>query len=425
MTELFIAGAILFVLSLGGIPLFAVVSALGLIAFTLAGIDPAALIVELYRLADFPSLIAIPLFTFAGYTLAESQAPRRLVNFVQSIFGVMPGGLAVVTLLVAAIFTALTGATGVTIIALGGILYPSLLEHGYSEKFSLGLMTTAGSLGLLFPPSLPIILYSFVANVPVDRLFLAGLVPGVLLVLVLASYSIKSGMSARVKRAPFVWPQIWAAFKEAAWELPLPIVVVGGIYAGWFTTTEAAAVAAFYALVVEVIIHRDLKVVADLPRITRKTMILVGAIIMMLGAAVGFTNYLIDQEVPQALFTAINRVISNKYEFLLILNAILLGVNMMETFSAIIIFVPIIAPIAAGYGIDPVHLGIMFLLNLEIGYMIPPLALNIFIASIRFEAPLPKIYRAVGPFLVLLIAMLMVITYVPDLSLGLLKIFNR
>jgi tripartite ATP-independent transporter DctM subunit len=425
MTELLIVGALLIVLSLGGIPLFAIVSALGLLAFTLAGIDPAALIVELYRLADFPSLIAIPLFTFAGYTLAESQAPRRLINFAQAIFGAIPGGLAVVTLLVAAVFTALTGATGVTIIALGGILYPSLIKHGYPEKFALGLMTTAGSLGLLFPPSLPIILYSFVANVPVDRLFLAGLVPGVLLVIILATYCIKTGFTSHVERTSFEWRQIWKTFKEAAWELPLPIFVVGGIYAGWFTTTEAAAVAAFYALVVEVFIRRDLKLFKDMPRITRATMILVGAIIMMLGAAVGLTNYLIDQEVPQMIFQTINKVVSNKYEFLLILNAILLGVNMMETFSAIIIFVPIIAPIAANYGIDPVHLGIMFLLNLEIGYMIPPLALNIFIASIRFEAPLPKIYRAVVPFLVLLLSTLMLITYVPDLSLGLLKMLNR
>ena len=424
MTELILAGVLLVVLSLAGTPLFAIVAAVGLLAFHAAGIDTAALIIELNRLADFPALIAIPLFTFAGHVLAESKAPQRLMNLVQAIFGWLPGGLAVVAICTTAVFTAFTGASGVTIIALGGLLYPSLLRQGYPENFSLGLMTTSGSLGLLFPPSLPIILYALVAKVSLDTLFLAGLLPGILLVVVLSAYSIRVGMNAKVERIPFALTNVWKALKDAAWELPLPILVIGGIYGGVFTAAEAAAVTAFYALVVEVFIRRDLKLFGDIGRIIRESMMLVGAILIMLGAALGLTNYLIDQEIPNALFNMINQYVDNKIVFLLILNAILLGINMFEVFSAIIIIVPIIIPIAMKYEVNPIHLGIMFLMNLEIGYMIPPLALNLFLASSTFRKPLPQIYRAVLPFLLLLLAVLLLITYVPDVSLALTKLMG-
>ena len=412
-----IIGLALLLLALFGVPLFAIIGAIGLIAFHSADIDPAALIVELYRLADFPALIAIPLFTFAGYVLAESKAPQRLMNFVQALFGWMPGGMAVVALCTTAVFTAFTGASGVTIIALGGLLFPSLLKHGYPEKFSLGLMTTSGSLGLLFPPSLPIILYALVAKVSLDDLFLAGLVPGILLIILLSLYSVRVGVKAKVARIPFSFSNVWTSFKGAAWELPLPILVVGGIYGGIFTATEAAAVTAFYALIVEVFVRRDLKLFSDVPRVIRDSMVLVGAIFVMLGAAMGLTNYLIDQEIPKMFFEFISTYVTSKITFLIILNIFILIMNMIEIFSAIIIVVPIIVPIALQYGVNPIHLGIIFLLNLELGYMTPPLGLNLFLSSNRFNKPLTKVYSAALPFFALVFIMLLIVTYIPDLSL--------
>jgi C4-dicarboxylate transporter, DctM subunit len=412
-----IVGILLIVLSVAGAPLFAVTAAITLIAFHAVGIDTAAVIIELSRLADFPGLIAIPLFTFAGYILAESQAPKRLMNLVQALIGWIPGGMAVVALCTTAVFTAFTGASGVTIIALGGLLYPVLLNERYPENFTLGLITTSGSLGLLFPPSLPIILYALIAKVNLDALFIAGIVPGILLLIVLSTYGVRVGLKAKVRRTPFSGANVWKALKETGWELPLPIIIIGGIYGGAFTATEAAAITAFYAVIVEVLIRRELKIFSDVPRIIRGSMVLVGAILVMLGAAMGLTNYLIDQEIPQRLFDLINQYVHNKYTFLIILNVLLLGINMLEVFSAIIIIVPIIIPVAMKYEIDPIHLGVMFLLNLEIGYVIPPLSLNCFLASSRFNKPLPQVFRAVVPFLALMLAVLMLITYVPDLSL--------
>ncbi|MFI5250894.1 MAG: TRAP transporter large permease [Bacteroidota bacterium] len=417
MTGYVIVGIILVILSIAGTPLFTITAAIALLAFHAVGIDTAAIIIELSRLADFPGLIAIPLFTFAGYILAESQAPRRLMNLVQAVLGWIPGGMAVVALCTTAVFTAFTGASGVTIIALGGLLYPALLNEGYPENFSLGLITTSGSLGLLFPPSLPIILYALVAKVSLDALFIAGVLPGMLLIGILSVYSIRVGVRAKVVRTAFSGANVWHSFKDAAWELPLPVLILGGIYGGAFTATEAAAITAFYAFIVEVFIRRDLKLFKDVPRIIRGSMVLVGAILIMLGAAMGLTNYLIDQEIPQTLFNIINQYVHNKYTFLIILNAILLGINMLEVFSAIIIIVPIMLPIAMKYEIDPIHMGVMFLLNLEIGYMIPPLSLNCFLTSSRFNKPLTQVFRSVVPFLALLLAVLMIITYVPDLSL--------
>jgi tripartite ATP-independent transporter DctM subunit len=305
----------------------------------------------------------------------------------------------------------------VTIIALGGILYPSLIKHGYPEKFSLGLVTTSGSLGLLFPPSLPIILYAIVAKVNLDTLFLAGIIPGVLLIAVLSAYSVRTGLSAKVRRVPFELKNVLHAVKESAWELPLPVLVIGGIYAGAFTATEAAAVTAFYALVVEVFIRRELKLTKDVPHVIRESMVLVGAILIMMGAALGLTNYLIDQEIPKALFELISRYVTSKYTFLVVLNLFILVMNMVEIFSAIIIVVPLIVPVAMQYGVDPVHLGIIFLLNLELGYMAPPLGLNLFLSSIRFHKPLPAVYRAAFTFFLIVLAVLLLVTYVPGLSL--------
>jgi tripartite ATP-independent transporter DctM subunit len=412
-----IAIALLVLMALAGAPLFAVIAAIGLLAFNAAGIDTAALIAELYRLVDFPALIAIPLFTFGGFILAESQAPRRLVSLAQALFGWVPGGFAVVAIITTAIFTAFSGASGVTIIALGGLIFPALVKQGYPRDFSLGLMTTSGSLGLLFPPSLPIILYSIVAGVSIDKLFLAGLVPGVLLVLILSAYSIRMGVTAKVPRMPFTIRGAWKALKEAAWEAPLPVLVIGGIYGGLFTATEAAAITAIYVLIVEVFIRRDISLFPGLPRVVRDSMVLVGAILVMLGAAMGLTSWIIDQQIPMQLFAFISRYVSSKLVFLIILNLFILVMNMVEIFSAIIIVVPIIVPVALRYGVDPVHLGIIFLLNLEIGYMTPPLGLNLFLASIRFNTPLPRIYSTALPYLAILFAVLLLVTYVPALSL--------
>jgi C4-dicarboxylate transporter, DctM subunit len=409
--------ALLVLMALAGAPLFAVIAGIGLVAFTAAGTDTAALIAELYRLVDFPALIAIPLFTFAGFVLAESQAPRRLVTLAQALFGWIPGGFAVVAIFTTAIFTAFSGASGVTIIALGGLIFPALVKQGYPRGFSLGLMTTSGSLGLLFPPSLPIILYSIVAGVSIDRLFLAGLVPGVLLILILSAYSIRMGVAAKVPRLPFSLRGAWQALKGALWEAPLPVLVIGGIYGGLFTATEAAAITAVYVLVVEVFIRRDISLFPGLPRVIRDSMVLVGAILVMLGAAMGLTSWIIDQQIPMQLFAFVSQYVSSKIVFLIILNLFILVMNMVEIFSAIIIVVPIIVPVALRYGVDPVHLGIIFLLNLEIGYMTPPLGLNLFLASIRFDTPLPHVYRTALPFLGLLLAVLLLVTYVPALSL--------
>ncbi|MGA2622798.1 MAG: TRAP transporter large permease [Bacteroidota bacterium] len=420
--ELIVVGVIIILLALLGAPLFSLIGALALYLFTTSGGESKFVIAELTRLAEFPSLIAIPLFTFAGYLLAESKTPQRLVNLSQAVVGSIPGGLAVVALFSCAIFTAFTGASGVTIIALGGLLFPIMLKQGYPEKFSLGLLTTSGSLGLLFPPSLPIILYGLVAQISIDKLFIAGLVPGLLLVVLLSAYALIVSFRSTIQRTPFEWRNVARRLRESIWEIPLPFIVIGGIYGGIFTATEAAAVTAFYVLIIEVFVYKDLKLFSDVPRVMQKSMLLVGAIFVVLGTALGLTNYFIDEQIPQKLFEWIRQFIENKYTFLVLLNCILLVINMIEIFSAIIIIVPLIIPIANQYGVDPVHLGIIFLLNLEIGYMLPPLGLNLFLGSLRFERPMTKMYRVTLPFIAILFAMLLVVTYFPELSLWLVQL---
>lgn len=434
--EIIVIGILLIALAFLGAPLFSIIGAVALAAFYSAGIDSSAIIVELYRLASTPTLIAIPLFTFAGYILAESNTPRRLVALSQAFFGWIPGGLSIVALVSCAIFTAFTGASGVTIVALGGLLFPILTHEHYSEKFSLGLLTTSGSLGLLFPPSLPLILYSMVASntrsgggsvpdVSIDKLFVAGILPGVLLVVLLSIYSIRQGMKTRVPKIPFAVENVIKAVKDAAWEIPLPFLIIGGIYGGLFTATEAAAVTAFYVLVVEVFIYRDLKLSSDIPRIMKQSMVLVGAILVILGCAMGLTNYLIDDEVPMKLFQTIQQLISSKAVFLILLNIFLLIVGMMmDIFSAIIVVVPLIVPIATAYEVNPLHLGIIFLTNLEIGYLTPPVGLNLFISSFRFEKPISEVVKATLPFIGILLIALLLITYVPEMSLWLVDLFG-
>lgn len=408
---------ILLILTLFGAPIFLILGALALMAFHSAGIDSSAIFAEMYRLASLPALIAIPLFTFAGYLLAESRAPKRFLGIAESLFGWIPGGLSVVSLFTCAFFTAFTGASGVTIIALGGLLYPMLKDKGYSEKYTLGLLTTTGSLGLLFPPSLPIILYGLIAKISIDQLFIAGLIPGLLLILVLMIYGFVC--EKRPPPVSFSWKNVGTSLREAIFEIPLPFIILGGIYGGIFTATEASAIMAFYVFVVEFFIYRDLNFKKDLVRVIEQSMMLVGAILIMMGMAMGLTNYLIDAQVPMHMFEWIHRYISDKYYFLILLNIFLLIMNMIQMFSAIIIVVPLILPVAHEYGVDPLHLGIIFLLNLEIGYMTPPVGMNLFLSALRFEKPITQIFRASLPFWFLMMAVLVLVTYIPALSLAL------
>jgi tripartite ATP-independent transporter DctM subunit len=407
-----------------GTPLFVVLALFTLLAFRSQEIDSTAVAIEMYRVAEAPMLIAIPLFTFAGYLLAESGTPRRLVSVSRALLGWMPGGLAVVALAACALFTAFTGASGVTIIALGGLLLPALRAENYPERFTHGLLTTSGSLGLLFPPSLPIILLAFVASVSVDQLFVAGIVPGALLLVVLGVYAVQRAAAARVPRQAFSWQQLGRAVRGAAWEIPLPFVVLGGIYGGKITITEAASITAVYALIVEVGIYRDVHL-RDLPRVFTESMVLVGGILIILATALGLTNYLIDAEVPATIFEWIQTWIDSRLVFLILLNVFLLIVGcLMDIFSAILVVVPLILPVAQAYGVHPVHLGIIFLTNLEIGYSTPPVGLNLFIASFRFGKPVVHLYRASLPFLALYVLALLLVTYVPELSLWLVRVLN-
>ncbi|MBW2516804.1 MAG: TRAP transporter large permease subunit [Deltaproteobacteria bacterium] len=408
-------------LMLIGVPVFAVICGLALYLFYAAGIDLSAIIIEMHRMATTPVLVAIPLFTFSGFLLSESSAPKRLIRLSNAILGWMPGGIAVIALISCAIFTALTGATGLTIIALGGILLPAMTRARYPEAFSLGLLTTSGTLGLLFPPSLPLIVYAIVAGIRIDQLFIAGILPGILLVVLLSLFGIARAAHARVPKTRFQVSEILSALREALWELPLPLVALGGIYSGKFAVSEAAAITAVYVLIVEIFIYRDISW-RELPEIMKKSMVLVGAVLIILGAAMGLTNYLIDAEIPMQMLDFFKSHIQSKTLFLIVLNLFLLAVGCtMGIFSALVVVVPLLAPIAAAYGIDPIHLGIIFLANLEIGASIPPLGINLFIASIRFERPVLSLYWASLPFIAILLGALALITYIPWISLVLLK----
>jgi C4-dicarboxylate transporter DctM subunit len=412
---------IIILLLLFGAPIFAVISGLALYLFFSSQIDSSAMIIEMYRMATTPILVAIPLFTFAGYLLSESGAPKRLIRLYDAILGWFPGGLSVIALISCSIFTALTGATGLTIIALGGILLPALLKGKYPEQFSLGILTTSGTLGLLFPPSLPLIIYAIVAKVRIDQLFLAGVLPGILLVVLLSGFSVQRAVTTRVPRTRFHHREVFRALRESIWEIPLPFIVLGGIYSGYFAVSEAAAITAVYVLLVEVVIYRDIKW-RTLPQIMRKSMVLVGGILIILGAALGLTNYLIDAEIPLKVLQFFKAHITSPIVFLIMLNLFLLAVGcVMDIFAALTVVVPIITPVAIAYGIHPIHLGIIFLTNLHIGASTPPVGMNLFISSMRFEKPVVRIIRSVLPFILILLISLALITYVPWLSLAFLK----
>ncbi len=410
------AAAVLFALL--GTPLFVVISALALISFFRGGIDLTVVFIEMSRLAETPTLTAIPLFAFTGFLLAESGAAQRFVRVSETLLSWLPGGLAIMALCACALLTAFTGASGMTIVAVGGLLYKALKQMGYAENFTLGLLTTSGSLGLLFPPSLALILYGIVSGTPIDLLFVAGLPPGLLLVVALSVYCYVIGRRQTAARTiPWSAAEALTALRDSCWELLLPVVVIWSIYSGVIAVSEAAALSALYVFVVEVFVHREISL-RQLPDIMRQTMVLVGSIIIILGAAFAYTNYMIDAEIPNRLLDYMRDHVSSRFLFLLLLNLFLLAVGcLIDMFSALVVVVPLVLPIASSYGVDPVHLGIIFLVNLEIGYSTPPVGLNLFIASARFERPVLQLYWASLPFLLILLAALVVITYVPQLSL--------
>ena len=406
-------------LAIFGAPLFTVIAASAVLGYQREGIDLMAISVEVLGIAGMPMLSAIPLFTFAGYLLSESNAPQRLVRLTDAMLGWMPGGLALVALAACAFFTAFTGASGVTIIALGAILYPALKQDGYPDNFSLGLVTTSGSLGLLFAPSLPLILYGVVAEVSIDNLFRAGVLPGLLMLVLLGGYSLWVGRHSTKVLKPFSWKALGSALNAAKWELPLPIVVLGGIYSGFFAVSEAAAITALYVLLVEVVILREITF-KELPTVMRESMLLVGGILIILGVSLASTNYMIDAGVPQQLLGYITEYVSSQANFLILLFLFLLILGaILDIFSAIVLVVPLILPIAMQYGVNEYHLGIVFLAAMQLGYLTPPVGLNLFIASYRFERPIMNVYAATFPFLVILAVSVLVIMYWPGLSLWL------
>jgi C4-dicarboxylate transporter DctM subunit len=422
MIILFIA--ILILIALLGAPLFTIITAGAMAGFFMSEIDLSVMAIELYRIADTPILLALPLFTFAGYLLGESNTSQRLVRLTQAFLGWMPGGLAIVAFVVCALFTAFTGASGVTIVAMGALLYPALKQAGYQDNFSLGLVTTSGSLGLLLPPSLPLILYGIIAQqmgggvaISIEDLFIAGIFPAILMIFMLSVWSVWVNKKNPIPLIKFSWKNAFVAIREAAWEIPLPVFVFAGIYSGYFAVSEAAAVTAMYVLIVEVFIYKEIKL-SQLADIIKESMVMVGGILLILGVSLALTNFLIDAEVPMKLFALCQTFVTNKLIFLILLNIFLLILGaMLDIFSAIIIMVPLMLPVALEYGVHPVHLGIIFLANMQIGYFTPPVGMNLFIASYRFKKPIVDIYRATIPFMLVLLLSVLIITYWPALSL--------
>ncbi|MEE8425680.1 MAG: TRAP transporter large permease subunit [Woeseiaceae bacterium] len=410
---------VLILLATLGAPLFTIIATSAMVGFQSEDTDLMNMALELLSIADMPFLAAIPMFTFAGYLLSESNAPQRLVRLTGALLGWMPGGLALVSLAACAFFTAFTGASGVTIIALGAILYPALRHDGYPDKFSLGLVTSSGSLGLLFAPSLPLILYGVIAEVSIDHLFLAGILPGLIMLAMLSGWSLWVNRSNRRQSYTFSMSAVRSAVRESIWELPLPVVVLGGIYSGFLAVSEAAAITALYVFFVEVVILREIRL-TDLPRVVRESMVLVGGILIILGVSLASTNYMISAGIPQMLLEFVASFVSSQVSFLVLLLIFLLVLGaILDIFSAIVLIVPLILPIAAQYGVHDVHLGIVFLAAMQLGYMTPPIGLNLFIASFRFEKSIMHVYSATFPFLIILTLSVILITFWPELSLWL------
>tara|TARA_B100000073_G_scaffold53960_1_gene39769 strand:+ start:1216 stop:2460 length:1245 start_codon:yes stop_codon:yes gene_type:complete len=408
---------ILIILCIIGTPLFSVIAASAMFGYASQEIDLMAIVIEIIGISDMPFLSAIPLFTLSGYLLSESNAPKRLVALTDVFLGWMPSGLAIVSILACALFTAFTGASGVTIIALGAILYPALKEDGYSDKFNLGLITTSGSLGLLFAPSLPLILYGVIAEVSIDNLFKAGILPGLMMIILLSFYSFSVNSKNSKSAKSFNLKKALITLKECAWEIPLPFLVLGGIYSGFFAISEAAALTALYVFIVEVVILKEIKFI-DLPSLMRESMIMVGGILIVLAVSLASTNYMIDSGLPQKIFGLVSEVVDDQITFiiLLLLFLIILGA-ILDIFSAIVLVVPILLPIAEMYEINQIHLGIIFLSTMQLGYLTPPVGINLFIASYRFDRSIIDVYSSTIPFFLILLISVILIAFLPSLSI--------
>lgn len=419
---------VILVLALFGMPLFVSILALAISGFYFSDIDLSVIGIEIYRLTNTPLLLALPLFTFAGYILSHSNTSQRLVNLSRALLGWLPSELVIVSLLTCALFTAFTGATGITIVALGALLYPALKNNGYGKDFSLGLVTTSGSLGLLLPPSLPLILYAVILqqmdlpqSVSINELFIAGIFPSLLMIAFILMWSAWANRKIPKQIILFDKQEAISALKQAGWEIPLPFIVLAGIYGGYLAISEAAAITALYVLIIEIFIYKeiDMKI---LPDIAKESMLTVGGILLILAVSLALTNYLIDAEIPTALFEWVKLKIHSPITFLLFLNLFLLILGaILDIFSALVIIIPLIVPLAMGYGIDPIHLGIIFLANMQLGYFTPPVGMNLFIASYRFNKSITDIYKATIPFFIVLFIAVLIITYWPALSLVLVR----
>jgi C4-dicarboxylate transporter DctM subunit len=412
-----VAIAVLLAATVVGLPVFATLGGLALVLFFRAGNPIAAVPLAAYDLVASPLFPSIPLFTLGGYLLAEGGASRRLLRVFTALFGWLPGGLAVVAAVLCAFFTSFNGASGITILSLGGLLFPVLVKSRYPENFSLGLVTASGSLGLLFFPSLPVILYGVTAQTPIDSLFIGALGPGLLLLALVAAWGVRQGIRSEAGRAPFRLREAAAAVWEAKWELALPLVVFIGYFGGFATMVEAAALTVLYALVIECFVYRDLSLRRDYARIAVECVTVIGGVLIIVGVAMGLTGFMVDAQVPDRMFGWVQQHIHSKLLFLLLLNLFLIVVGgLMDIFSAIIVVVPLIRPMAAAFGIDPVQLGIIFLANLELGYLTPPVGENLFLAAYRFEQPIARLARAALPYWLILLAGVLVITYVPQIT---------
>ena len=408
-----------------GAPIFAILGGAAVLLFMSDGVTPATVLIETYSLSVSPTLPAIPLFTLAGFILAEGHASTRLLRVFRAWFGWIPGGTAVVCAILCTFFTAFTGGSGVTILAVGGVLFPALLKEGYRDRFSLGLLTTSGSLGLLLPPSLPLILYAVVAQIPIEDLFIGGILPGILLTAMIAAWGVREGLRFATTRHPFRAGEAMASLWAAKWELAMPLVVIVAMFSGLATAVEAASLTALYALVIQTVIHRDLSVRRDLVRVFVECVLVIGGVLVILGVAVGLTNYLVGIQLPARLVSWVQAHIESRLTFLLALNIFLLMVGwLMEIFAAIVVVVPLIVPLGAAFGIHPVHLGIIFVANLELGFLTPLVGINIFLASYRFKRPVLEVCRAALPFMAILAIGVLVITYVPWLTTGLLAMLR-
>jgi len=409
-----------------GLPIAIAIGGAAALLFFLEGTPIAAVPGEAYRMATSPMLPAIPLFTLAGYILAAGGSSQRLLALFTAMVGWMPGGLAIVVTLLLAFFTPLTGASGITILAMGGLLLPMLVRARYPEDHSVGLVTVSGSIGVMLPPSLPVILYAYYAELQLNHLFIGGLVPGLLLIIVVAAWGAWRGWTKGATRTPFALSDLGGALWLAKWELLLPFIIIGGIFSGIATLVEAAALTVVYALFVETLVFRDIRIDRKLLRVAVESATMVGGFMIILSVALGLTNYLIIAQIPMHALNLVKEFIESPALFLLALNALLIIVGaLMDIYSAIIIIVPLIAPMAAAYGIDPIHLGIIFLANMQLGYLMPPMGENLFLSAYRFKKPLTEIYRATIPYVVILTATILLITYIPSLTLALLTLLGR